>query len=396
MKLSVDPADGLVDELPRIELSGTSEGEPIELELSVTDAAGHEWHSRAADGGRLFWDMEFASEAAAPTTFVAPSTSLDYRLVARCGSETAESTLTRRWSAPGVKRSELSGDGFAGALFTPAGGEGRGVLVVPGSTGLAAMEPMAALLASHGYLALVAAYMQEPGLPPAMKEIPVEVIGAALGKLESLAGPSAVVGASVGTQGLLSALALGSAAATRAVAIAPSSVVWQALPENGRPPQTAGWSHGGEPLPWLAMHGERILPELVKHSLLDRLSRHPRPHALHMMPAYAPSLRKSDEVERAAIAVDKIDCPLLMLSGEDDQMWPAARMAEMIAGRRQAGVDSDDRYLAFAGAGHFLRPPITPTTVPWNDALVSGGSAEANARAQADGWSAILAFLGSS
>ena len=385
-----------MDELPQIEVSGAPEGRPIELELSVTDAAGHEWRSRGADAARLFWDMEFASEDVAPTTFVAPSTALDYHLLARSGGATAESALTRSWSGPGVQRSELSGEGFAGALFTPAGGEGRGVLLVPGSTGLSAMEPMAALLASHGYLALVAAYMQEPGLPPAMNEIPVEVVGAALEQLEAVAGPSAVVGASVGTQGLLSALALGSAAATRAVAIAPSSVVWQALPDNGRPPQTAAWSHGGEPLPWLAMHGERILPEMVKHSLLERLSRHPRPHALHMMPAYAPSLRITDKVEKAAIEVEKIGCPLLVLSGEDDQMWPATRMAEMIAQRRKgAGVDSGDRYLAFPGAGHFLRPPITPTTVPWNDALVSGGGPEASARAQADGWSAILAFLGS-
>lgn len=395
MELRVDPSDGLVDELPQIEVSGATEGEPIGLELSVTDAAGHEWLSQGEDAGRLFWDMEFASEDVAPTTFLAPSTFLDYRLVARCAGENAETTLTRRWSGPGVERSELSGEGFAGALFTPAGGEGQGVLLVPGSTGLSAMEPMAALLASHGYLALVMAYMQEPGLPPAMKEIPVEVVGAALEQLESLTGPSAVISASVGTQGMLSALALESAAATRAVAIAPSSVVWQALPDNGRPPQTAAWSHGGEPLPWLAMHGERILPELVKHSLLDRLSRHPRPHALHMLPAYAPSLRKTDEVARASIAVERIDCPLLVLSGEDDQMWPGTQMAELIAQRRKgAGAEGHDRYVAFPGAGHFLRPPITPTTVPWNDALVSGGSAEANARAQAEGWSAILAFLG--
>ena len=49
----------------------------------------------------------------------------------------------------------------------------------------------------------------------------------------------------------------------------------------------------------------------------------------------------------------------------------------------------------FPDAGHFLRPPITPTTVPWNDDLVSGGTAEGNARAQAEGWNAILPFLGS-
>lgn len=54
MELRVDPADGLVDELPQIEVSGAAGGRPIELELSVTDAAGHEWRSRGEDTGRLF------------------------------------------------------------------------------------------------------------------------------------------------------------------------------------------------------------------------------------------------------------------------------------------------------------------------------------------------------
>jgi hypothetical protein len=55
MELRVDPADGLVDELPQIGMSDAPEGEPIELELSVTDAAGHEWRSQGEDAGRLFW-----------------------------------------------------------------------------------------------------------------------------------------------------------------------------------------------------------------------------------------------------------------------------------------------------------------------------------------------------
>lgn len=47
-----------------------------------------------------------------------------------------------------------------------------------------------------------------------------------------------------------------------------------------------------------------------------------------MLPAYAPLLRKADEVGRAAITVEKIGCPLLVYSGEDDQMWPGTPMAE--------------------------------------------------------------------
>ncbi len=67
----------------------------------------------------------------APTAFVAAVDQLDYRLEAHCGDEAAASRVTRRWSAPGVERRELHGEGFAGALFTPPGAEGQGVLVVP-------------------------------------------------------------------------------------------------------------------------------------------------------------------------------------------------------------------------------------------------------------------------
>jgi hypothetical protein len=69
-------------------------------------------------------------------------------------------------------------------------------------------------------------------------------------------------------------------------------------------------------------------------------------------------------------------------------------MADAIAQRRRAaGVDEADVLLSFPDAGHFVRPPVTPTTVPWNGALVSGGTASGNARAQAEAWSALLSFL---
>jgi hypothetical protein len=56
--LLVDPADGLVDDLSRIAVTGAPEGRPVEFKLSVTDAAGHRWRSRDGEAGaRLFWNM---------------------------------------------------------------------------------------------------------------------------------------------------------------------------------------------------------------------------------------------------------------------------------------------------------------------------------------------------
>jgi hypothetical protein len=79
MELRVDPPDGLVDEPPRIELLGATAGRQVDLQLSVTDAAGHRWRSRGQDTDHLFWDMEFASVDVAPTAFVAAVDQLDYR-----------------------------------------------------------------------------------------------------------------------------------------------------------------------------------------------------------------------------------------------------------------------------------------------------------------------------
>jgi dienelactone hydrolase len=143
----------------------------------------------------------------------------------------------------------VPGDGFLGICFEPADRRAAGpaVLVVPGSTG------PAGLLASHGYTAMVAAYMQEPGLPSTLREIPIERLLAALRALadrdDVATGRVAVVSASVGTEGALAALAYGDGDVRAAVAIAPSSVIWQVLPDRGQAPHASSWSCGGEPLP---------------------------------------------------------------------------------------------------------------------------------------------------
>jgi pimeloyl-ACP methyl ester carboxylesterase len=292
----------------------------------------------------------------------------------------------------------VEGEGFVGRLFLPPDSPSGAVLVVPGSTGAAALAPTAALLAAHGYATLVAAYMREEGLPGALEGIPVETLGRAGARLRSEAGTESIgiLSASVGTQGALAALALGSAEADCAIAIAPSSVIWQALPGNGgRPPATAAWSHRGEPLPWLPIHGGRLLPEIVRHAVASHFTHHPHPEALHMLAAYEPGLRDSERADRAAIPVERIECPLLVLAGEDDQMWPGAEMARKIATRRKdAGVAGGDIVFRFPDVGHFLRAPIAPTTVPWSESLVSGGDPAANAYAEQESWATMLDFLG--
>ena len=125
----------------------------------------------------------------------------------------------------------------------------------------------------------------------------------------------------------------------------------------------------------------------MPHAVVDRLRRR-RGRTVPLRPAYAASLGRHPA--EAEIAAERIDAPLLLLAGEDDQVWPSVDMATLLLDRR---ARAEDRLLAFPDAGHLLQPPLTPTTVSADDVVVSGGTPAGNARAQAEGWHAILDFL---
>lgn len=202
-----------------------------------------------------------------------------------------------------------------------------------------------------------------------------------------------MLAASVGTEGALTALAeIAGLPVHAVVAISPSSVIWQALAE-GRPPEKPSWTLTGRPLPYVQLRGERLLPQIIKNAILDKLTHHPRPSAMHLLEAYAPGLRDLAAAEQAAIRVERIDAPILFLTGADDQMWPAAAMVEsMLARRRSAGKLSDSQ-VNFQGAGHIIRPPYAPTTITWTEELYSGGTPQGCAAASAGGWRETMVFL---
>ena len=409
MELALEPPEQAADAEPRLRIEGADPGIEVALELRTVDAVGNRWvgtESVATDVagsadvplGDLLQRMEFDADDVAPTNFVAPPDWLEFELEATAGGDRAATSQVRRWRPAGIEPETVSGDGFSGRWFPAEGDAPRAaMLIIPGSTGVAMVEPRAALFAAHGYDVLLAAYMQEPGLPASLCEVPLESIAAAMAALRERTSSERVVvfSGSVGTGGMLAALAYGLIDADAAIALAPASVIWQALPDGGEPPKTGSWTLDGEVLPWASFAGERVLPEMAAHAIRGRFSRHPRPKALHLRSAYAAGLAKHDAAERAAIPVERIDCPLLLVAGDDDQMWPSAEMAAAIASRREAaGTGDGDVVLTLAGAGHFLEPPFAPATVAWNDDLVSGGVAEGNAAAQRQSWQAILDFAG--
>lgn len=410
MELIAEPRVGRVDTVPALAVRG-SRG-PVRVEVETTDAAGRRWRSTGEyavgpdgalvldDPERPWWDMAFADADAVPVAFTASDTELRY-VVSAVAAEGAEARveLRRRWG-PARPAEDVPGTGYVLRVYRPdaVAEPAPGVVVVPGSTGVAAMAPTAALLAAHGYVTAVLGYMQEPGLPPTFSRIPVEAIDAGLRAFAALPGVDAarigVLAVSVGTVAASVALSgPGAPAVAAVVLVSPSHVVWQALTEGGPPPKAPMLTRAGDDLPYVPIRGEKLLGQMVRVQVARRFSRRPRSTALEMRPAYAAGLAGAG-TDGAVIPVERIGAPLLVVAGEADAMWPSATMAQALADRRrERGGHPGDRLLRLAGAGHFLRPPVTPTTVDRNDALVSGGTPRAVARGQREAWDATVGFL---
>jgi dienelactone hydrolase len=300
-------------------------------------------------------------------------------------------TTDRRVLAPDIDRFRIRAHGLAGTLFVPRqGGPYPGIVVLGGSGG-GIWEVPAALLAAHGYASLALAYFAYEHLPPQLVNIPLEYFETALTWLQ--AQPNVrpdhvgVMGTSRGGE---LALMLGATfpQIRMVVAYVPSNVLWEGV-GPGVPAGTPAWSFHGQSLPVIQEH---LTPEQI-HAVVQH-----KPIA--MTPLYHPTLDDVIAVAAAAIPVERSRAAILLISGQGDQMWPSARMAEMVIERlHKHHYPYPSLHLSYPNAGHWIGAPYFPaSTTSGHHALngelyAYGGTVAGNAFAMADSWEQILQFL---
>ena len=394
----------LIDERVRISVLGLAAGELVQLRLTIgaggqTLVNGRTWTSQAdfradqrgrvraatdapvagsysgVDSMGLFWSARSTAELASPVRQA--WTEQVHLTVVVGGRDVAATDLVRYFLRPGATATPVRASGLVGTFFEPAGdGHHPAVLVVGGSEGGKTFpELQAASLASHGYAALALAYFDPtrtlPGLPSELSLNRLEYFATALDWLarQSRVDPERI-GVHGASRGGELALLLGSRfpQLKTVVASAPSSVVWGGLPNVGQ----SAWSEDGQPVPFL----------------IPKITAGRSPFDWYVDALATPA------AQRAAIAVERINGPALLLNGANDELWPSAEMTDQITARLQAHRHPyPDEHLAYPGNGHVIQLPNEPTTQLTPPGIPNGGNAVDSAHAARDAWTQTLRFL---
>jgi len=122
------------------------------------------------------------------------------------------------------------------------------------------------------------------------------------------------------------------------------------------------------------------------------------PRGFPFQPAinYTYSLKNSVAVQQATIPAERINGPVLLISAEDDQLWPSSVLAQMVMERlRRHRHPFPDQHLTYKLAGHLIGKAYLPagSTLVAGGRLETGGTPEGNSRAQDDSWPRVLKFL---
>ncbi|HEY3992649.1 MAG TPA: acyl-CoA thioesterase/bile acid-CoA:amino acid N-acyltransferase family protein [Ktedonobacteraceae bacterium] len=415
--LEVAPLDALVDEPLTIRLSGLQSGQTVKLWAHARDAEEHAWASSASfvadrngevdlatqqpvagnyhrvDPMGLFWSMQPLDQKPPVPFMTVGLTSVEIELIAEIdGTAIAAARLRRRFASEDVVCTPVHEQGLVGAFAYPAHrGPLPAILILSGSDGQLRAN-QAALLASRGFAALSLVYFGAEGLPKNLVDIPLEYFETAIHWLQA---QSVVQKDRIGVIGLSRggelALLLGATfpAIKAVVACSPSGLVHAGM--DGRNFARSAWTYRGRSLQQVVVKFTLLLSfKLMWQSF--------RARSFPMRDMFLTTLKDHKHLAEATISVERTQGPLLLISGNDDLMWPSTLFSEQVMQRlAEQQHPYPDQHLHYPGAGHFVSFPYgypsLPPFVKRVNGLAVGGTIEDTAYSVADSWSKILAFF---
>jgi len=217
----------------------------------------------------------------------------------------------------GVKPQKINEAGFQANFYAPQNIHNRTAVVLIGGGQWG--DYWGVGFARRGFVGLSLPYVGLEGLPKLPEEIPLEYFESALKWLaeQPQVNPDKilVMGASRNAELALVIASQFQELVSGAIVYSPSAVAWSntVLPYNSDQLKPS-WTYRGKAIDFVSM------PK-ISGSNTD---------LLQTLPYWQGGLNQTEQVEKAIIKVEKIRGPLLLLSGKDDRVWPAAQMADML------------------------------------------------------------------
>lgn len=409
VKIIINPAKAIYGTPFSLKIIGLHPGETINLRATSTDTKGISWISNAQfkagkngtvdpaimkpkkgdylekDALGLLWSMqpENLNQKILYSNDREKGLRVKFTLTDSLG-KIFSAELIRYYEDPENKLAciQLDKNGLKGFLYSPNTGKRYpGIILLGGSNG-GAIKWMAKAIASDGFSVLTLPYWKYPGLPQNLVNIPMEYFIKAIQwikKQETVQkGKIGVIG---GSRGAELTLLLGSMVDEfkAIVAWVPAAHLWQGMEFTRLVPC---WIYQGKALPFL---GSTVSPEELKKFRTGEIT--------SFRQYFEKDLQRLDPklIQKAAIQVEKIKAPILMVSGTDDQTWPSTEFSEMIISRlKKYHFQYDYKHIKGVNAGHQV---FIPDFIPGNFRGFNGGTRKAELHWSIKSWQETLQFL---
>jgi len=414
-KLHISPQDSLVDEALTVQVTGAQPDQEVKIMARIphlkmaseavfqVDENGQLDLSRQApvsgsydwlDSMGLIWSMKPEEKDGPPSmpNYSLEPFQIEFTLSTAQGDD-QQKTVNRRWLAEGVTRKVLHEDELRGVCFFPPGdGPFPAVIIVSGSGG-GISEMRAALYANRGFAALTLGYFAYEDRPKWLQNIPLEYFEAAARWLQAqpAVDPEKLVITGGSRGGELSLLLGATFPIFKAVvANVPSSQVWSGFGGEDGSTRPA-WVHKGEPVLF-------YVPKAREETTTEPDA--PTEEPIALTPMFLKSMEDEDFIQASTIPVENTEAPILLISGEDDQMWPSTYFSKRVMARlKENNFSYPYEHRSYPDAGHVIVPgymPLMPNhslhPVDGKD-YAFGGSPREQAFANADSWRQVLRFL---
>lgn len=289
---------------------------------------------------------------------------------------------TRMYRSKNVKFVDINEDNLVARYFKSDDNMPKpGIIVLSGSEGgMEKAQITAGLFASNGFSALALCYFGLESLPSSLEKIPLEYIENAIKWMEKeqtvLSDKICIYGRSKG--GELALLAASIFKQIKGViANTPSSIVWQGLTESNKPSKYSSWSYKGKEIPYLKFKSLAVVKYITKKMLRQ---------SAQVSDIYKSSL-SSPKAIGCTIAVEKINGPILLMSGGNDEIWISKTFCENIIERLDVcEFKNNKEHYCYKNSGHFI-------TLPYQGLRNEKYNVETMANANKDSWNRTIKFL---